>query len=148
MGRQKPSQRLPQTFSGPVQTEWLPDGRKMKLLKRLTYAAKNGVKWVAPKGAIIDGASIPQLLWSLSGSPYCGKYRRASVLHDVYCQTRKCSTDHTHRMFYEAMLDDGVDQETAEQMYFAVKNFGPNWDAEGKDIRRLPIDPDDRDDEY
>ena len=41
--------------------------------------------WTAPKGAKVDGASIPQLFWTPIGGPFEGKYRYASVIHDTEC---------------------------------------------------------------
>ena len=37
---------------------------------------------VCPKGMITDGGSIPRFFWRVIGSPWCGKHRRAVVLHD------------------------------------------------------------------
>ena len=55
----------------------------MTLLNELRYTDPKGVVWIAPAGSVIDGASIPRALWSFMGGPFEGKYRNASVLHDV-----------------------------------------------------------------
>jgi hypothetical protein len=47
-------------FKGSVQTEWLSDGRHMKLLTDFAYIDPDEREWLAPKGAQIDGASIPR----------------------------------------------------------------------------------------
>jgi hypothetical protein len=73
------------TFDGKVQAEWLPDGRSMRLLAPFTYTDPNGAVWEAPAGAVVDGASIPRFAWSVTGGPFTGKYRNASVIHDVTC---------------------------------------------------------------
>ncbi|HEX9286889.1 MAG TPA: hypothetical protein VF999_06440, partial [Thermoanaerobaculia bacterium] len=46
-------------FEGSVKTEWIEANRKMKLLEDFGYVDGKGVTWPAPKGSIIDGASIP-----------------------------------------------------------------------------------------
>ena len=110
-----------------VDVQWLPNGRAMRLLHDLTYTDKRGVAWLAPAGSIIDGASIPRLLWTLSGSPYVGMHRRASIIHDVYCCSQDRPHQAVHRMFYEAMIDSGVSPGAARRKYLAVKLFGPKW---------------------
>src|SRR5581483_12072126 len=57
-------------YVGTVQAEWLPDGRKMRLLAEFSYVDPKGTKWIAPAGWIVDGASIPQTMWSFSGGPF------------------------------------------------------------------------------
>ena len=70
-------------------TVWLSTGkapnRDMLLLEKFTYWDRKGKAWVAPENSEVDGASIPQPLWSIVGSPFTGCYRRASILHDVAC---------------------------------------------------------------
>ena len=121
-------------FTGQVETRWMTDGRRMRLLKMVIFKDKNGVVWTAPKGSIIDGASIPRELWSMIGSPFVGKYRRASVIHDVACVKRKQPYELVHYMFYEAMLRDGMAKSKANIMYIAVRDFGPRWDEDGNDL--------------
>lgn len=120
----------PGYFSGTVKAEWLDDGRKMRLLETLVYVDSNGESWAAPAGAEIDGASIPQIAWSLVGGPYEGKYRKASVIHDVACVEKKRPWEAVHEVFYWAMLAASVDPVTAKSMYAAVYWGGPRWDTE------------------
>lgn len=118
---------MPQGFSGRVKVEWLDDGRDMQLLEELVYTDKNGRKWIALRGAIVNGASIPKVLWSLLGSPFVGKYRRASVIHDVYCDMHLRPAQEVHDVFLEMLLWDGVEEGVARMMYHAVNSFGPRW---------------------
>ena len=115
-------------YEGGVFTEWLRDGRTMKLLEDFAYIDAAGKKWLAKKGSSVDGASIPRALW-WSGGPYEGTYREASVVHDVYCaeNPKTASWKAVHRMFYEAMLTSGVEQARALVMYGAVYRHGPRW---------------------
>jgi len=114
-------------FMGDVATRWLNGTRKMKLLKPVLFQDKTGKQWVAPKGAIVDGASIPRFFWRFIGSPFSGKYRRASVIHDVYCVTKSEPYKEVHKMFYQAMRVDKVNYFKAKAMYFAVRIGGPKW---------------------
>ncbi len=118
-------------FLGKVQTEWLDGNREMKLLSTLSYIDPNGITWVAPKDSKIDGASIPQVLWSMIGSPFSGQYRNASVIHDVACVEKRRSWQATHLAFYNAMRASGVAPLRAKIMYAAVNNFGPRWNTSG-----------------
>ena len=121
-------------FIGRVVAEWLADGRKMLLMEDFKYIDKKGVTWLAPNGSVINGASIPPSLWGESyGSPYCGLFRDATVIHDFYCVSRSRTAKETHDVFYEMVLKSGVDPQQARDMYWAVKNHGPSWGPGGKD---------------
>jgi len=114
-------------YVGTVQAEFGNDGRTMTLLQPLKYIDPAGVEWLAPKGAVIDGASIPQVAWSLIGGPFEGRYRDASVIHDVACVEKTRPWNAVHEVFYYAMLTSGVDPTKAKVMYAAVFHFGPRW---------------------
>jgi hypothetical protein len=123
-------------FEGDVRTLWLVEGevgddgpdRRMQLLEDFAFVDPNGVRWLAPGGSRIDGASIPRALWSIAGDPFSGTYRRASVLHDVACDARTQPSKVVHRMFYDAMVADGTSESQAVEFYTAVRLFGPHWD--------------------
>jgi hypothetical protein len=121
---------IPARFEGDVRTEWLvhagPD-RRMRLLQDFAFVDPRGKRWIAPAGSVVDGASIPRMLWAVAGSPYTGDYRRASVLHDVACVVKSEPSKDVHRMFYDAMICEGVDQSQALEFYAAVRLFGPDW---------------------
>ena len=117
-----------QTYFGELVLKPLPDGRQMELLTDFGFEDGMQRKWAVPKGWIVDGASIPQPLWSFVGGPFSGKYRDASVVHDYFCDVRRRPWDEVHRVFYDAMLASGVDAIKAKLMYLAVYRFGPRWD--------------------
>lgn len=114
-------------FSGPVVTCWLDDGRTMRLIEGVTYTDSVGHDWPVPKGAVVDGASIPRFFWRVIGGPLEGPYRKASVIHDFYCEVQSRPWRATHRMFYDAMLTEGCGWLRATVMYWAVRLFGPKW---------------------
>lgn len=113
------------SFSGNPKTEWLSDGanpdRDMKLLEDFTYTDPDGKAWKAPKGAVINGASIPQPLWSIVGSPYTADYRCASIVHDVACDDPTIPRAKADRMFYFACLAGGCTRSQARILYLGVR---------------------------
>lgn len=120
----------PNTFEGKVVTEWLQQGgafRDMRLLEDFAYIDPSEKRWLAPAGSIINGASIPKFFWNTLGPPYVGRYRRASVVHDVACVEKTAPSEQVHRMFYDACLCDGLSKWTAMAMHKAIKDWGPSW---------------------
>jgi hypothetical protein len=107
----------------------LEDGVHMELVDKFGFRDKAGIDWMVPGGTQVDGASIPQALWSIVGSPFTGKYRDASVIHDFYCDVRKRPWQDVHRLFYEAMIVSKVSEARAKLMYAAVYFAGPRWSA-------------------
>jgi len=133
------SERNP--FTGTIVVEWIDDvdNRKMRLLEEFSYTDPKGKVWKVPKGAVIDGASIPQVFWSFIGPPFVGAYRKASVVHDYFCETKSESWEEVHRMFFDASLDGGVSVAKATTMYTAVYAGGPRW----KKVRLIGSSPQD-----
>src|SRR4051812_36581695 len=62
-------------YRGRVVAEWLPGGRNMRLLEPFEYVEPSGRRWPVPSGVVVDGASIPQVFWSVIGGPFEGLYR-------------------------------------------------------------------------
>jgi Protein of unknown function (DUF1353) len=114
-------------YSGEPITRWDSDGRNMTLLSELRYTDPKGETWIAPAGSKVDGASIPRYLWSLMGGPFEGKYRNASVLHDVSYDQHNRPWQDCDRMFYNAMRCSGVSATEAGTMYYALYKFGRHW---------------------
>jgi hypothetical protein len=112
-------------IGGNPKTEWLTNGRTMRLLE--DFASPDQRIWSSPKDSIVDGASIPRVFWSFIGGPLEGKYRNASIIHDVACIEKRMPADSVHRMFYFACRCGGAPEAQAKAMYFAVAHFGPKW---------------------
>jgi hypothetical protein len=146
------------SFNGEPVTKWNPDGRTMTLLTELRYTDPQGFVWVAPIGSVVDGASIPRYLWSIMGGPFEGKYRNASVLHDVAYGDHNRPWQDCDRMFYYAMRCSGVSAIEAKTMFYALYRFGHHWKfpirrakpvkyegalvARGEEIpRAIPVNP-------
>lgn len=49
------------------------------------------------------------------------------MLHDHYCGKKEFSWRETHLMFYEALIDLGVNEYIAKLMYYSVYLGGPRW---------------------
>jgi len=146
------------SFNGQPVTKWNPDGRTMTLLTELRYTDPQGFVWLAPIGSVVDGASIPRYLWSIMGGPFEGKYRNASVLHDVAYGDHNRPWQDCDRMFYYAMRCSGVSAIEAKTMFYALYRFGHHWKfpirrakpvkyegalvARGEEIpRAIPVNP-------
>jgi endonuclease G len=99
----------------------------MTLLSELRYTDPTGAVWVAPAGSVVDGASIPRSLWSFMGGPFEGKYRNASVLHDVSYDQKSRPWQVCDEMFYNAMRCSGVSAVEAGTMYYGLRKFGRHW---------------------
>ena len=106
--------------------------RKMKLLNDYRFEDPNKEIWLAKKGSTVDGASIPQIFWSIIGGPLDGPYRNASVIHDYYCITRTKGWHETHKVFYYGMRAADVVPVKALTMYYAVLAFGPRWGPQSR----------------
>ena len=149
-------------YDGEPVTKWNPDGRTMTLLTELRYTDPQGNVWVAPIGSVVDGASLPRYLWSIMGGPFEGKYRNASVLHDVAYGEHNRPWQDCDRMFYYAMRCSGVSAVEAKTMFYALYRFGHHWKfpikrakpvkyegklvARGEEIpRAIPVNPEEVD---
>lgn len=114
-------------IDAPPLVEWLDDGRHMRLKRPFGFVEEGGREWPVPTETVVDGASIPKVLWSLIGGPFEGPYRNASVVHDYYCDVQSRPWQETHRMFFEGMRCSGVGTARAKTMYYGVYRFGPRW---------------------
>ena len=126
-------------YTGAPETRWNPDGRTMTLLRELRYIDPQGTVWIAPAGSVVDGASIPRSLWPFMGGPFVGRYRNASVLHDVSYDEKNRPPQDCDRMFYNAMRCSGVGPVEAKTMYYALLRFGWHWDFSIKRAKPVKI---------
>jgi len=121
-------------FEGDVVVKWVTQSgsdRDMKLVEKFAFVDDLGKKWKVKKNAVINGASIPRLFWTSVGPPFVGDYRRASVVHDYYCQVKTEPWREVHRMFKDACIAGGVGNLKAKTMFGIVYAFGPKWPAPG-----------------
>ena len=128
------------SFSGPVRTEWLPDGVHMRVLVEIDYTDPSGHVWTVPAGFVTDGASIPQEFWSLIGSPFTGLYRVAAVFHDAAYDNWGVKRDDADNMLRCAMLDLGCSRWLADTIYEGVR-LGGEMSDEGDQRSVAPKGP-------
>lgn len=107
-----------------------PGHTEFELVEDYTFIDAQGRRWTAPKGAVVDGASIPQVVWSWIGGPWSGAYRNAAVIHDWMCEQQIETSDITHRVFHDALLASGVSERLSWIMYQAVLRGGPQWERD------------------
>jgi hypothetical protein len=113
-----------------------PTGKTKILVDDLFFVDPDKFVWKAGKDDVTDGATIPSLFQPIVGGPFEADFLPAAVIHDHY-------TDRRHRVrpwrdaarvFYQAMLVNGVDVVKAKTMYFAVYTFGPHWGLLAKGV--------------
>ncbi|WP_434052606.1 MAG: DUF1353 domain-containing protein [Roseibium sp.] len=121
-------------FEGSLVLKVTADGRNLQVAEQFSFIDQNGEVWTVPAGMKTDGASVPRVAWSLF-PPFAGKYLKAAVVHDRYCDTMQETWQRTHRVFFDAMLTSGVDKLSAKTMYAAVRLFGPRWTEDGTRIK-------------
>ena len=129
------------TFTHPIEYEvgwFLEDGspttaddpnRLRKVAKTFGYTDNRVDKWEVSKGNLTDGASIPWYVRWVVGGKFEPEFARPSALHDHYVtyDHRVRPAWNTHRMFYDALLDENVEAVRAKAMYLAVVTFGASW---------------------
>lgn len=109
---------------------WVEDGRSMTVLEGFSFFDSRGVEWYVPAGSVINGFSIPFLLWSpIFGTPFTGKGRIGSVVHDVACQQKSRPWQDVHRAFEEACRAGGMSALRASLYGGVVYRLGPRWEV-------------------
>ena len=111
-----------------------------KLADQFRFKDPNGLMWMVPPSAEVDGASIPQAFWSFIGGPFAGSYINASVIHDHYCDNKTRTAHDTHRNFYYGMRTSRVEPWMATFMYWVVQLFGPDWVLEEQIVHTYVCD--------
>lgn len=104
-------------------------------LAQLDFVDGGGATWVAPKGIVTDGASIPPIFVPIVGDPTSPEFVNAAAVHDAYCGigNEQAATFHdatwqrVHIMFYDALRVGGVPEIKAKLMFAAVWLGGPRW---------------------
>ena len=104
---------------------------RVRLLASLVWQDPDGDMFVVPRGYVSDGASVPKVLWSLSGGPFDEAYVRAAILHDWQCERRVQTSDQVHERFYRGMRADNVSWLVARSFYRVVLVRGPQWTLSG-----------------
>jgi hypothetical protein len=121
----------PPQFTGTVVLEVLDDvelDHKLRLLEDFSFRDEQGRVWLAPRGGVIDGTSLPRALRLLPGLPPETEFRKASVIHDHHSRARLESWREVRRMLYSASLHEGLGPTEAKLLYAAVYAGGWRWE--------------------
>ena len=115
---------------GSLELEPIAGSTNQRVVSQIRYVDRNARVWTVPAGTITDGASIPSVAQPIVGRPFDSQLVRAAAVHDYYCETRNRDWMSTHDVFYDVLIDDGVNRTRALTMWAAVYRFGPRWTAE------------------
>ena len=86
-----------------------------------------------PAGFECDSASVPRMVWTISGLTPDGLIRAAAVTHDyLYDKLGQIgdldlTREEADRIFLDLMLAAGMNSTRAKLAYKAVRWFGPRW---------------------
>ena len=123
------------TFFGKVALEWDDeDGfnrNRIKLLGDFGFQDPAGKKWIAKQGAELDGSSFTPLFEQMVSLPFVGEHRRASVLHDYYSRQLSEPWREVRRMYYAALLAEGMSESEAKSTYAVLYGAGMRWEPKG-----------------
>lgn len=98
-----------------------------KLTYNLIYKDPKKIEWQADAQDSTDGATIPAWAQPFIGKPFDKSYIKAAVIHDHYCVRQVRPWRQTHRVFYDALVELGIDSVKSKLMYYAVYLGGPKW---------------------
>ena len=121
-------------FVGRVVVEWLDDDpfiARMRLVEDFAFRDPAGRQWVAQKGQVLDGRSIPLLFRDLIGPPFAGEYRKSAVVYESQAHRMQESWRAVQRLFYHAIRAEGIPDADAKLMYMALHAGGPRWEQPG-----------------
>lgn len=93
------------------------------LLEPLEYLASTGERYVVPASFVTDLASVPRMPVIYAAFGNRGQSVRPAVLHDWLCRHKVVQRPTADRLFYQAMLDEGMPETDAMSMYWAVRSY-------------------------
>lgn len=95
-----------------------------------------GTVFTVPRGFIFDGASIPRVFWTTTGSPFTPKFVLPGLVHDFFYRTHKVTRQTADKHFKDLLLAQGVGVYTRNKMYWAVRLFGRKaWSDQGRSMK-------------
>ena len=110
-------------FPDPLRVEHVLGNCAFRLLKSFRYIATNGEVTEVPVDFLRNGASSPKFWWRVMGSPFVGKHRLPSVIHDwLWTRARRglCSYSYANLMFWDGLRSRGMGPVKAWLMWAAV----------------------------
>jgi hypothetical protein len=117
------------------------DGRNWSVQEPIVFITSRMQKYRVPVGSATDGASTPQIVWSL-GLPPFGLHWLACVVHDAAYRRKleywaadhwtpaSLSREQADDLLLEALQALGVPKVDQDAIYLGVRAGGqPAWDA-------------------
>lgn len=120
----RPENRGIGRFEGEPKVEFLAGGGRVRLLEDFVYHDADGRRWVAPKGLVSDGASIPRAAWAIIGPPIGGPYFFAALQHDARYRLGDCTKQQADMLLWDASLCGGTSETDAAIIAEAVSTCG------------------------
>lgn len=122
-------------FLGAVAVEWDDSDsfnrHKLKLLSDFGFRDGQGKQWVARKGAELDGSSFTPVFEQMVGLPFVGEHRRAGIIHDYYAKQLTDNWKDVRRMYYAALMAEGLGENEAKIAYAVLYGAGMRWEVKG-----------------
>jgi len=98
---------------------------RIVLEKDLIYLdCRSKETFVIQAGFVCDGCSLPQFLWSVLGHPFSYPVRMAAILHDFLYRGNVVKRKVADQMFYDALVETGMDDNKAQVFYLGVRSGG------------------------
>jgi len=120
----RPPNRGVGRFESTPEVQYLHGGMRVRLLADFVYHDSTPRRWIAPKGLVSDGASIPREIWSTIGSPLGGPHFFGALLHDARYRLGDCTKDEADLLLWDACLCGGCTELQARIIAQAVAVAG------------------------
>lgn len=93
------------------------------------FIDSSNIGWLAAKGNVTDGASIPRWARKFIGEPFDPAYLKAAVIHDHYSYSGRPVRGwlETQRVFHEMLIVLNVPRDKAAIMYGGVLIGSKKW---------------------
>jgi hypothetical protein len=127
----------PGRFLGRVVVELVEEiefDHKLRLVEDFGFEEPTGKVWLARKGDVLDGSSVPPEVRLFS--PFGEQLRKAFVVHDYFSRVKTEPWRQTHRMFFHANVAEGVSQPQAKVLHLALHAGGWRWEVRGTSCYR------------
>lgn len=99
------------------------------LLEPLVYRDEDGREYEAPAASLTNFGNVPRWFWFFI--PRSGKHTKATVIHDVLCDTEggrwKLPSGEVHAVFRRALRACSCWVTTIWVMWAGVRAFGPRF---------------------
>ena len=117
------SNKRSEYFPKPLRAEYL-GNNNWKLFNEFQYISPKYGNVIVPIGFVTDGASVPDFLYSIMGSPWQGGWEMPAVIHDYNYFLQSFSRNACDEMFLEGMKICKVPFWKRQLAFAGVRLFG------------------------